>query len=59
MDSLIGQIIAEKVATLHELKTVYTLEDLYIMFEAIIVPKYNEYIAVEEIKKETERKRIR
>jgi hypothetical protein len=32
-------------ATLNELKTIYSLEDAMIMYEAYIVPKFNEYKA--------------
>ena len=45
VDSLIGQIIGSGKATLHELRTIYTLEDAFIMWESVIIPKYNEYIA--------------
>lgn len=54
---MVGQIIYQKVATLHELQTVYTLEDLYIMYEAIAVPMYNEYMQIEKTKKDIEAKR--
>jgi hypothetical protein len=50
-------VVAEKIATLNELKTIYTLEDLYLMCESIIVPKYNEYQTSKDIQKEFERKR--
>lgn len=45
MDDLIGQIISSGKATLHELRTIYTLEDAFMIWEADIVPKYNEYMA--------------
>lgn len=54
---MVGQIIYQKIATLHELQTVYSLEDLYIMYEAIAVPMYNEYTQIENMKREVERKR--
>lgn len=54
---MVGQLIYQKIATLHELQTVYTLEDLYIMYEAIAVPMYNEYIQIEKTKREIETKR--
>ena len=40
---LFGLLIAQKIATLHELKTVYSYEDAVYMYEAIMVPKYNEW----------------
>lgn len=49
-----GQLIGEKVATLNELKTVYSLEDAYMMFEAVYVPKQNEWLANERAAKKTE-----
>ena len=45
IDRLIGAIIANKQATLNELKTVYSLEDAYLIWEAIAVTRYNEYLA--------------
>ena len=51
MDSLIGQLVASGAATLNELKTVYSLEDAFLMWEAVIVPKYNEYAAIEAVKR--------
>lgn len=41
--SLIGTLIASRVATLYELQTIYSLEDAMDMYEAIAVPKYNEW----------------
>lgn len=40
---LIGTLVAERVATLYELQTIYSLEDAMDMYEAIAVPKYNEW----------------
>lgn len=40
---ILGVVVSNKVATLHELKTVYSLEDVYWMYEAIMLPKYNEW----------------
>lgn len=39
-----GYIIANHLATMHELKTVYSLQDVMEMYEADYVPKYNEYM---------------
>lgn len=41
--SLFGFLIAQKVATLHELRTVYSFEDAMYMYEAVMIPKYNEW----------------
>ena len=51
VDPFIGSIVASKQATLHELKTVYTLEDAYNLYEIIAVTRYNEYLAIEGAKK--------
>lgn len=40
---LIGALVANRVATLYELQTVYSLEDAMDMYEAIAIPKYNEW----------------
>lgn len=42
---LIGTLIANRVATLYELQTVYSLEDALDMYEAIAIPQYNEWKA--------------
>jgi hypothetical protein len=51
VDQLIGAIVANKQATLHELQTVYTLEDAYDLFEIIAVTRYNEFLAIEDANK--------
>lgn len=51
VDPVIGAIVSEKQATLQELKTVYSLEDMYDMWEVIAVNRYNEAMAVEAAKK--------
>lgn len=48
--ALFGVLISQKVATLHELKTVYSYEDAIYMYEAIMVPKYNEWLSAERAK---------
>jgi hypothetical protein len=45
---LIGQILASGKASLIELRTVYSLEDAFIIWEADIVPKYNEWKAMQK-----------
>jgi hypothetical protein len=37
------------------LRTVYTLEDAFRMWEVITVTKYNEYLAIEHAKKQQAR----
>ena len=51
MDGLVGAIVSAKVATLAELRTIYTLEDAFLLWESIAVPRYNEYLAVEHANK--------
>lgn len=51
-----GQLVSEKVATLHELKTVYTLEDAHLMYEALYVKGQNEWLANERAMKKAELK---
>lgn len=55
VDNLIGVLIYNKLATLNELKTIYSVEDAMYMYEAYIVPKYNDYLhnkqAVDKAKK--------
>lgn len=55
VDQLIGSIVANKYATLHELKTIYTLEDAYDLFEIIAVSRYNEHMAIEDANKKGRR----
>jgi len=38
------------------LRTVYTLEDAYLLWECIAIPAYNERIAMEKARKEAKRK---
>ena len=51
VDSFIAVIIAEGKATLQELRTIYSLEDAFTLWETIVVPRYNEYLAIEHAKK--------
>lgn len=39
---MIGAVVSRKMATLHELDTVYGSQDLYDMMEIIAVDDYNE-----------------
>ena len=50
IDQLVAILIERKAATLHELKTVYTLEDGLNMQEALEVPMINQWYAMEKEK---------
>lgn len=50
---LLGFLVSQGVCTLYELQTVYSFEDAVWMYEAIIVPKYNEWREIEASKKDT------
>jgi len=43
INGLIGTLVAHRLASLRELKTVYSLEDAMDMYEAHIIPRYNEW----------------
>ena len=45
---MVGFLLAEKQATLTELRTIYDYEDALDMLEAALVPKLNEYLAHRE-----------
>ena len=47
MSGLLGLLVARKMATLHELQTVYSYEEALDMAEAIAVQNYNEWVAME------------
>jgi len=53
VDGYIGTIIAEGKATLHELKTIYSLQDMYDLYEIIAVQRYNEHLAYEHAKRKS------
>lgn len=44
MPSMLAALISAKLATLHELQTVYGLEDAYNLLEILIVDRHNESI---------------
>lgn len=46
ISGLIGTLISNRIATLNELRTIYSLEDAMDMYEAYIIPKYNEWKAM-------------
>ena len=39
---MLGIVIGERLATLHELQTVYSTEDVYLMLEVLVVTKHND-----------------
>lgn len=47
VDQVCGCIIGEGIATLHELRTIYTLEDAMRMQEVIMVRRSNEFLATQ------------
>ena len=57
VDQFIGEIVASGKATLKELKTVYTLEDAYDLYEIIAVNKYNEWKLMEYYSKQAKKGR--
>lgn len=42
--SELGSVLSSKMATLHELNTVYSLDDVYVMYDIIAVDNYNSCI---------------
>jgi len=48
---MIGVIITRRLATLHELQTVYSLDDAADLYEIAAVNNYNEWRASEEAKR--------
>jgi hypothetical protein len=53
VDGFVAAIIADGKATLNELRTIYTLEDAFLMWEVIAISRYNEYLAVEHAKRQS------
>ena len=41
----IGTLVSARLATLHELDTIYGIEDVYQMLEIVSVDSYNKYLA--------------
>ncbi|WP_232444275.1 transcription elongation factor GreA [Burkholderia ubonensis] len=48
MPRSIGAVISRRLATLHDLQTVYGQDDLHDLLEIIIVDSYNERVAMDE-----------
>jgi hypothetical protein len=55
VDPFIGLIISEGKASYKELKEDYSLEDAYILYECIMVPKANEYLAYKNAEKKAKK----
>ena len=51
LSPLIGAVIANKLATLYELQTVYGTEDLFDLYEVILVKLHNENVIYSRRKK--------
>ena len=51
MPAMLGVIVSRRLATLHELQTVYSLDDAVDLYEVAAVNNYNEWRAGEEAKK--------
>ena len=48
---MIGVIITRRLATLHELQTVYSIDDAVDLYEIAAVNNYNEWRSAEEAKR--------
>ena len=48
VSGLVGVVISKQMATLFELQTIYSLDDLYDMYEVILVNNYNESLLWEK-----------
>jgi hypothetical protein len=44
----VGAVVSSRLATLHELDTVYGTEDLYVLLEIISVDNHNQRVAHEK-----------
>lgn len=51
VDGFIGFLLGSDRVTLHELRTVYTLEDAMDMWEVLVTNRFNEWLAYEEARK--------
>lgn len=56
ISGLVGVLVGNRIATLHELKTIYSLEDAMDMYEAFIIPKFNEWKSANNAKMKAGRK---
>ena len=51
IDNFIATIVSDGKATLHELKTVYDLEEAFLLWDCIAVSRYNNYMAQKNAQK--------
>ncbi|MCA7985359.1 transcription elongation factor GreA [Burkholderia vietnamiensis] len=51
MPRAIGVVVSRRLATLHELSTVYGQQDLHDLLELVIVDGHNERVAMDERRK--------
>jgi hypothetical protein len=48
----IGAVVSSRLATLHELDTIYGIEDLYALLEILSVDAHNQKVLAQENKQE-------
>lgn len=53
VDGRIGTVVSRHLATLHELDTIYSYEDLLDLYEIIVIDNINELRALEHAKNGT------
>ncbi|MCQ2299912.1 MAG: hypothetical protein MJZ81_07310 [Bacteroidales bacterium] len=58
IDPFIGELIHNGRATLHELRTIYSLEDGYDILEADFVPAYNAFLRRKRAETKAEMRRL-
>lgn len=54
VDGRIGAVVSRRLATLHELETVYSYENLLDLYEIIVIDNINEMKALEQAKNGTQ-----
>lgn len=54
VDGRIGAVVSRRLATLHELETIYSYEDLLDLYEIIVIDNINELRALEKAKNGTQ-----
>lgn len=57
VDKFITPILTDKQATLHELQTIYSLEDALKMNEIVLVKRINEYLAAKQAQNSIKKQR--
>ena len=50
IDNIEGCLLEAGRCTRHELKTIYSVEDTMMMYESVMVPRINEWLAMERAK---------